>query len=121
MAWCKLEDSFRANRKFKRLAKRLGVRNAEARGLLTALWSWCTTNAPDGNLIGMTTDEIEEAMDWGGKSGEAVKACLSPEIGLLDEVDGHFEVHDWWSFAGSYKRAVQKRDERKRRTEKDGN
>lgn len=80
MAWCKLEDTFREHRKPKRLARLLGVRRSEARGLIAGLWSWCVTNAPDGKLTDLLDFEIEEAADWEGLPGAFVAAALDVEI-----------------------------------------
>lgn len=114
MAWCKLEDTFRDHRKPKRLARVLGVRRAEARGLVVALWSWCVTNAPDGKLTDLADYEIEEAADWEGTQGAFVQAALDVEIisgeAYCREVVGFLERAE--SFRKARKVATRREQER---------
>lgn len=114
MAWCKLEDTFRDHRKPKRLARVLGVRRAEARGLVVALWSWCVTNAPDGKLTDLADYEIEEAADWEGTQGAFVQAALGVEIisgeAYCREVVGFLERAE--SFRKARKVATRREQER---------
>lgn len=124
MAWLKLEDSFRDHRKPKRMARLLGVRAAEARGLIVALWAWALTQAPDGDLGDLTPDEIEEAMDWQGAEGCAFKAAV--EVGLID-TDPCQKIHEWMDRAGSYREAQRvakhrkKKEKKRRKTQRNGN
>lgn len=115
MAWSKLEDSFYDNRKFKRMALTLGIRRAEARGLMAALWSWATTQAPDGDLTDHTAFEIEEAMDWEGDPGKALGAAIDEKL-IDDSIDG-WKLHKWMPRAGSFRKATQKQKERKEKRE----
>jgi hypothetical protein len=50
--------------------------------LLTSLWAWALTNAPDGDLSGLDPEEIEEACDWFGEKGDLFDALI--EMRLLD-------------------------------------
>jgi len=113
MAWCKLEDTVRHHYKFSQLARALGIRRAEARGLFLGLCSWACVNAPDGLLTGLTRDDIEEASDWQGRNGRLVEALIS--VGLLDACDDKsLEIHDFYERAESHKAAQKKRVSRDR-------
>lgn len=103
MAYCKLEDTFRDNRKPKRLARALGIPPAHARGLLAGLWSWAVTNEPDGNLEKLDNDEIAEAADWADDADSFVEAMA--EVGLLDRTDHGWELHKFLERSESYKKA----------------
>jgi hypothetical protein len=60
---------------------------------LVCLFLWVADNRCDGNLEGLSTEDIEIAADWSGDSGVFV-ASLS-EVGFLDGDDGKFSIHDW--------------------------
>ena len=112
MAWSKLEDSFRDHRKPKRMARLLNIRRAEARGLIAGLWSWATTQAPDGDLSDFDAAEIEEAMDWEGEPGEAFAAAADVDLIDIDETRDPTALHKWLPRAGSFRKATQKQKER---------
>jgi hypothetical protein len=60
---------------------------------LVCLFLWVADNRCDGNLEGLSTEDIEIASDWSGDAGVFV-ASLS-EVGFLDGDDGKFSIHDW--------------------------
>lgn len=60
---------------------------------LIRLWTFVSTNRPDGDLAGMDAIDIEIAVDWQGKPGVFVAEMIRRR--LLDEVDGRYVVHDW--------------------------
>jgi hypothetical protein len=76
--------------KTRKLKKRLG---ADGCWSLVCLLLFAAESKPDGNLEGMTDEDIELAADWGGKDGEFVSVLL--EIRFLDGVSGAFTIHDW--------------------------
>lgn len=87
----RVSTDFLGHYKTKKLKKRLGLKGVFA---LLALWTFVAKHRPDGNLAGMSIEDIELAVDWGGKAGLFV-ATLE-EIGFLDkEEDGQYVVHDW--------------------------
>lgn len=117
MAWCRLDDTFRWHPKIKKLAHELGISKPEARGLVTALWSWATVNACDGDLSSFDSEDIEIAADWLSihpeKPGTFVEKMV--KSGLLDQKRGNLAIHGYLERAESYKRAQQKQRERQRR------
>lgn len=113
MAWCKLEDTARHHFKFNQLARELGVRRAEARGLFFGLCAWATVNAPDGILAGFVPSDIEDAADWEGEAGLCIAAMVKVE--LIDFANGIYEIHDFFDRAESHKLAQRKRKTRTRR------
>jgi len=50
-------------------------------------------NRPDGDLSGMTAEDVELACDWSGDEGALVAALLS--VGFLDGEEGGYAIHDW--------------------------
>lgn len=97
-----------AHPKTKKLIRRVGEGGAWR---LVCLFLWVAANRSDGNLSGMTGEDIELAADWQGDEGSFVKALC--EVGFLDGEDGAFSIHDWeehnpWA-AGSEARSEKAR------------
>ena len=76
--------------KTKKLIKRRGAEGAWA---LVCLILWTAANRSDGDLVGMTDEDIELAANWAGAEGELVLALV--EVGFLDGQTGAYSVHDW--------------------------
>jgi len=76
--------------KTKKLIKRLGQASAWN---LVCLILWAAANRSDGNLSGMSVEDIELSADWSGADGALVDALVA--VRFLDEVDGAFMLHDW--------------------------
>lgn len=113
MAYCRLEDTFRTDAKFTKLARTLEIERAHARGLAAGLWSWAVTNAPDGFLGRIDAEDLAEAAEWSGDPDALMESMVS--IGLIDRVEGGFEIHAYYKRAESYRRATQRRDSRNRK------
>lgn len=112
MPWCKLESTFRTEAKLYRLARRLNIRRAEARGLYAGLLSWASEHAPDGDLSDLDPGDIEDACDWEGEPNLVKNELVA--VGLLDqdEQKGTCEIHKYWERASSYNEAKKKRKQR---------
>lgn len=76
--------------KTKKLLRRLGPAGPWA---LVCLFLWTAANRSDGNLSGMSDEDIELAADWQGDDGQLVQALAS--VGFLEGDTGAFVVHDW--------------------------
>lgn len=76
--------------KTKKVIRRLGEGGA---WYTVCLFLWAAANRPDGNLSGMTSEDIELSVDWRGEP-DAFVAALS-ECGFLDGEDGSYRIHDW--------------------------
>jgi hypothetical protein len=76
--------------KTKKLIKRLGQ---AAAWNLVCLILWAATNRSDGDLSGMSVEDIELAADWSGEDGALVAALQ--EVRFIDVEDGGFMLHDW--------------------------
>lgn len=79
-----------AHPKTKKLIRRLGDTGAWR---LVCLFLWVASNRPDGDLSGMTAEDIELSVDWPGEEGAFIKALK--EVGFLEGEEGEFRVHDW--------------------------
>ncbi len=79
-----------AHPKTKKLRRRLG-----ADGVLALVWLllWAGQNRADGDLAGMTDEEIELAVDWTGEDGALVAAL--EDVRFLDGEAGARRIHDW--------------------------
>lgn len=92
--------------KTKKLIRRL---DASAGWSLVCLILWARANRPDGDLSGMSAEDIELAADWTGENDAFVRELAS--VGFLDGVEGAYQLHDWadhqpWS-AGSDLRSLK--------------
>lgn len=76
--------------KTKKLIKRHGQ---GAAWNLVCLFLWAAANRSDGDLTGMSVEDIELAADWSGEDGAFVKALS--DVGYLDGCDSSYIIHDW--------------------------
>jgi len=76
--------------KTKKLVKRLGQ---AAAWNLVCLILWAASNRSDGDLTGMSVEDIELAADWIGEDGAFVRALV--DVKFLDDDDDGFVLHDW--------------------------
>lgn len=79
-----------AHPKTKKLARRLGA--AGPLGCIY-LFLWAAANRSDGDLTGLSDEDIELAIDWAGGEGAFVAAMV--EVGFLDGAEGARQIHDW--------------------------
>lgn len=76
--------------KTKKLVRRLGAAGAWK---LVCLFLWAAANRPDGDLSGMSGEDIELSVDWDGEDGAFVDALRA--VGFLDGGDCAYRIHDW--------------------------
>lgn len=76
--------------KTKKLLRRLGPAGGWG---FVCLILWTAANRANGDLVGMSVEDIELAADWVGEEGKFV-ATLT-EVGFLDQDNGGFKLHDW--------------------------
>ncbi|MDP9991996.1 hypothetical protein J2W28_001024 [Variovorax boronicumulans] len=76
--------------KTKKLIRRLGP---GAGWSLVCLILWAAANRSDGDLAGMTGEDIELAADWTGDLDAFVTALA--DVRFLDGADGAYRIHDW--------------------------
>lgn len=86
----RISVTFAAHPKTKKLIRRHG--HAAGWGVV-CLFLWTAGNRPDGDLTGMTSEDIELAVDWGGDDGALVAALK--DVGFLDGEEGSYSIHDW--------------------------
>jgi hypothetical protein len=79
-----------AHPKTKKLIRRLDEGGAWR---LVCLFLWVAQSRPDGDLSGMTGEDIELAADWQGEEGAFIKALI--EVGFVDGEEGAYSIHDW--------------------------
>ena len=90
-----------ASMKFKKFARRLGVRDYAAAGLLEMLWVATQKNAPRGDIGRFDNESIAIELDWEGDADQLVQTMV--ECGWLDESEQHrLVVHDWHVHAPRY-------------------
>jgi hypothetical protein len=87
---CRLSTALPSHPKTLKLERRLGDAGCWA---LTKLFLWAAGNKSDGDLGGMSDEEIELSVRWGGESGAFVRALV--EVRFLDGATGSYAIHDW--------------------------
>lgn len=86
----RISTSLPSHPKTKKLARRLGP--AGPLGCIY-LFLWVAANRSDGDLSGLTDEDLELAVDWQGDEGAFVAAMS--EVGFLDGHESARRVHDW--------------------------
>src|SRR5664279_460377 len=76
--------------KTRKLRKRLGVEGCWS---LLCLFLWVADNRADGNLAGLSDEDIELAADWNGEAGAFV--LVLADVRFLDGAVEAYVVHDW--------------------------
>lgn len=76
--------------KTKKLMRRLGPSGPWS---LVCLFLWTAANRSNGDLSGMSDEDIELAADWNGDEGQLVQELAS--VGFLDGDSGAYVIHDW--------------------------
>lgn len=79
-----------AHPKTKKLIRWLGQ---DAAWKLVCLFLWVSANRPDGDLSGLSDEDIELSVDWEREEGLFVEALKI--VGFLDGTDGNYRIHDW--------------------------
>ncbi len=115
-----VRSGLRGHRKTKRLAARLGIRVAEAVGLLVNGWDRADQELEEGVFKGWSNLEISEAFGWEGEADEFVR--VMGEVGWLDANLGGLAIHDWEDHQGMayLKRQFWKAEKRKQRSKLKG-
>ncbi len=104
----RISTALPAHPKTKKLVRQLGP---EAGWSLVVLILWAAANRSDGDLAGMSDEDIELAADWDGEPGAFIAALR--KIRFVDGAECECQVHDWnehqpWA-AGSEARSLKAR------------
>lgn len=76
--------------KTKKLIRRLGKAGAWD---LVRLFLWVASNRSDGDLSGLSDEDLELSIDFDGDDGAFIAALV--EVGFIDGQEGARRVHDW--------------------------
>jgi len=89
----RLATALPAHPKTKRLIKRFEPHGEVAAWGLVCLILWTGCNRPDGDLSGMSDEDLELAVDWRGANGSLIQALAS--LKFLDGDEYSRQFHDW--------------------------
>lgn len=96
MAYLNLDLDYFTHPKTVRL---VGLLGPEAVCLPIKLWCYVAKHhCEQGLLVAYSKQEVESVIGWTGESGQCVDAMV--KIGLLDEIQNGYAVHDWLEHAG---------------------
>lgn len=90
MADARISTSLPTHPKTKKLIRRLGV---GAAWHLVRLFLWVAENRSDGDLSGLSDEDLELAVDFDGEEGAFVHALR--DVGFIDGEQGAGRIHDW--------------------------
>lgn len=90
MSDARISTGLPSHPKTKKLMRRLGAAGPWA---LVCLFLWARENRSDGDLRGMTDEDIELASDWTGGDSALVTALVA--VGFIDGDEGERRIHDW--------------------------
>lgn len=85
----RISTAFPSHPKTKKLARRLGPAGPLA---CMYLFLWAAANRSDGDLAGMSDEDIELAVDWDGDDGVFVSEMVA--VGFLDGDQHSRAIHD---------------------------
>lgn len=86
----RISTAFPRHPKTVKLQRRVGATGCWS---LVCLFLWVADNRPDGDLSGMSNEDIEIAAGWSGDPNTFVGALV--EVGFLDGQDDVRSIHDW--------------------------
>jgi hypothetical protein len=86
----RISTGFPAHPKTKKLRRRLGDSGPLA---CMYLFLWAAANRSDGDLSGLSDEDIELAVDWEGDHGALVAELVA--VGFLDGDECSRRIHDW--------------------------
>lgn len=86
----RISTSLPAHPKTRKLVRKLGQ---AAAWNLVCLFAWSAANRSDGDLSGMSMEDIELAADWAGEEGLFVSTLTA--LRFLDGEPGEYRIHDW--------------------------
>lgn len=90
MSDARISTGLPSHPKTRKLIRRLGPASGWS---LVCLFLWTASNRHDGDLSGLSGEDIELAADWAGDPGVFIAALC--EVRFLDGKDGAYTVHDW--------------------------
>lgn len=91
MADARISTALPSHPKTKKLMRRLG--GACGGWYLVRLFLWVAENRSNGDLSGMTDEDIELAVDFDGEEGALISALC--DVGFIDGEQGERVIHDW--------------------------
>lgn len=100
--WIQVEDTIREHDKIFNLSDELGIPDAYAIGLMVCLWTWASSNAPDGDLSNFPPRAIASAAKW-DKAGAKASARFYDalfKVNFLEKLeDGRIVIRNWEKYA----------------------
>lgn len=96
--WIQVEDTIREHDKIYNLSDELGIPDAYAIGLMVCLWTWASSNAPDGDLTSFPPRAIASAAKWDKSGAKAASRFYDAllEVQLLERLeDGRVVIRNW--------------------------
>lgn len=108
MTWLRFDTATPRHPKIRRVARALNIERATALGLIASIWCEVAEARPDGSLVGLDTEDIDDWVDYHGLA----QAMIDAELIDCDEAGEPLRIHDWEEYAGGWKEAQRAADYR---------
>ena len=98
MAWIELHDTLPDHPKILASCNALHIDKDMLVGKLCRLWTWCLNHREDGFIADFDKQTVAEVMRLDNPDDLFAALCIIPNGyhgGLLDKVNGGFQIHDW--------------------------
>ena len=115
LMWIEYHQELRDHLKVSRLASSLTIPYTQALGLISCLWLWAATNAPDGDLSQVSNSELLHACRGENMEGLTLKKRLV-ESGLVDK---NMVIHKWSEYGIKHLVASRLRQKKFRDSQQD--
>lgn len=97
MTWIQLDTTLFTHQKIIVAAEALDLPEVHVVGHLAALWSWAMDHAGDG-ILPASSRVIARAAQYDGDAQAFVGVLVG--VGLLDDRNGAYAIHDWVDYSG---------------------
>jgi hypothetical protein len=87
---CRISTALASHPKTRKIERRLGAAGFSG---LVKLLLWAASNRSNGDLSGLSDEDLELAAEWGGEPGSFVHSLA--EVRFLDGATGSYLIHDW--------------------------
>lgn len=118
MSWAQVTVEVIQHKKSMALGKLLYPKGGDVaryagQGLITAVWAWCATHQPDGDLSEIDPQDLADGVRWHKKPEELLSVLVASQW-----MDADYRLHNWMHYTGaSIIKRKEKVDQCRRMTE----
>lgn len=116
--WVQVYSNMVVHNKTRRLATELKITgkdvkpNVIAAGMLVALWTWAAQNATDGDVTGVSPEDLADITGWKRSPKLLYNALV--DVGWIDVTEDGVHIHDWLVYSQLLNEQTENRKEKDR-------